>query len=81
MTRPILAGLLVLLAILLAGALYWMSLGRSSMPTMSAPASNAAGAVPADGASGSKPSAATPAEPVGEPENSFIICPGHPRCP
>ncbi|MGZ8336777.1 MAG: hypothetical protein ACXWU1_08960 [Allosphingosinicella sp.] len=81
MNRAVIVGLLVLLAVLLAVALYWISFSATSTPTMSAPAPNTAGAVPADGASGSKPSAAGPDEPASEPENSFIICPGHPRCP
>ena len=66
--------ILALLAVLLGGALLWLASAPVDQAAMgSAPMTDAA------------PDTAAPAgaggEPADGPDNSFIVCPGNPRCP
>jgi hypothetical protein len=68
--------ILAVLAILLGGALLWLaSAPMGGAGTTSAPTS--AGAAP-DGAA---PSGTVDNAEADGADNSFIVCPGHPRCP
>jgi hypothetical protein len=67
---------LLVVVVLLAGALYWLTL-TSSGPRQASPANSVvSGAEP-------QPMPQTSAAPGDKPEaeNSFIVCPGNPRCP
>jgi tetrahydromethanopterin S-methyltransferase subunit D len=68
--------IMALLAILLGATLFW--LGGDGEPMGGAPdAATATGAARETGA----PSGAGSGAEEGGPDNSFIVCPGNPRCP
>lgn len=75
MSRIVLVALLAV--VLLAGLLFWMSTGRNASAPDSAAPSITDNATPR-----THPTQAEPEPGVKpEPDNSFIVCPGNPRCP